>query len=133
MDDKYQKQLTNNQQTFLLLLRIIPNTDVCEKITRIKRKEEDEEIMSYHCGLWYDIALTYYKAKKNNFLKFSYVVDGVNFVIRTDHDIDFFSNTGVSYQVKDMIHDLINVSVDIKYDDKLYSLLSKKIMNRMTL
>jgi hypothetical protein len=134
MKDKYKKQLTSNQEIYLLLLSIIPNTDVCKKITIIKKKKEDEEIMTYHCGLWYDIALKFYKAKKNNFSKFSYVVDGVNFVIRLDHDVDFFRNTGVSYQIKDMIHDLIRVSTDkkwLKYDDTLYSILSKKIMDRM--
>jgi hypothetical protein len=55
-------------------------------------------------------------------------------VIRLDHDVDFFRNTGVSYQIKDMIHDLIRVSTDkkwLKYDDTLYSILSKKIMDRM--
>ena len=134
MNDNYQKQLTSNQEIYLLLLSIIPNTDVCKKITRIKKKKEDEETMNYHCDLWYNIALKFYKAKKNNFYKFSYVVDGKNFMIRPDHDIDFFRNTGVSYQIKDMIHDLIGVSSDktwLKYDDTLYSILSKKIMNRM--
>ena len=70
------------------------------------------------------------------------------FIVKKDHNPIFYNLTGLSYQVVDLIHQLIKLhKVDIydlrrftfiwnykhwlERDDKLYSILSSKIMNAM--
>ena len=70
-----------------------------------------------------------------------------NYIVKVDMLPKFFDRTGISYQVVELIHELIKLKNeyklhDIRYnsnsyitmlkqDDKLYSLLAKKIMDAM--
>ena len=79
--------------------------------------------------------------------KYSLIWDYSTFIVKKDHNPIFYNLTGLSYQVVDLIHQLIKLhKVDIydtddtfiwnykhwlERDDKLYSILSSKIMNAM--
>jgi len=134
MNDIYKKQLTKEQKIYLLLLEKIHDPNICRNIIGMKIKKERIETDNYHYDLWLNIALKFYKAKKGNLGNFSYILDEEIFFIKPDHDLDFFRKTGVSYQIKEMINNLIEISMDdelLKYDDNLYSQLAKKIMEKM--
>ena len=79
-----------------------------------------------------------------NAIKFSYVLDSEEYIIKPDHRMNFYKMTGISYQVLELIYELIRINNEkswdfeiddkidwIKHDDKLYSELSKRIMNKM--
>ena len=93
---------------------------------------------------WETIAGEHYYTKDNHYGKFSQVHDGSNYIVKPDHRLEFYQMTGISYQVVELIYELIRIRnenswdfeiVDkkewLKYDDELYSELSKRIMNKM--
>ena len=125
MNDIYKKQISSEQRIYLLLLEIIPDPNICKKIISMKKRIEQIETMNYHYDLWLNIALKYYKAEKNKMGKFSYILDEEDFYIRPDHEKEYFRNTGVSYQIKDMVNKLLLLTDKewIEHDDLLYSQL----------
>ena len=82
------------------------------------------------------------------------IINSDDYVIKKDHKPIFYNLTGISYQVVELIHELIKIKNEnkeifsngvtiniplpyieykdwLKHDDKLYSILSKKIMFEM--
>ena len=66
------------------------------------------------------------------------------YIVKPDHRLNFFYMTGISYQILELIYELIRIKNNTFYndfindykkwlnlDDKLYSILSKKIMIEM--
>ena len=65
------------------------------------------------------------------------------YVLKKDFKLDYYNYTGISYQIIELIHELIKLKNEkyltkdegyeywLNYDDNLYSLLSKKIMKKM--
>jgi hypothetical protein len=132
-------------ETILLYLKVfIPIPELCNKIIKIKNEDEKRETLKYHSDRWENIVGEYYYTRDNHTGKFSYIFDNINYVIKPDHRRQFYNLTGVSYQIVELIHELIRIlhedswdfEIDEKkdwlsYDDSLYSELSKKIMNEM--
>lgn len=128
----------------LYLKVFIPINEICNEIIKIKNEEEKRETLEYHMNRWETIAGEYYYTRDNHTGKFSYVFDNTKYVIKPDHRMNFYKLTGVSYQVIELIHELIRIlhenswdfEIDdkadwLKYDDALYSELSKRIMIEM--
>lgn len=128
----------------LYLKVFIPINEICNEIIKIKNEEEKRETLEYHMNRWETIAGEYYYTRDNHTGKFSYVFDNTKYVIKPDHRMNFYKLTGVSYQVIELIHELIRIlhenswdfEIDdkadwLKYDDALYSELSKRIMDEM--
>jgi len=128
----------------LYLKAFIPINEICNEIIKIKNEEEKRETLEYHMNRWETIAGEYYYTRDNHTGKFSYVFDNTKYVIKPDHRTNFYKLTGVSYQVIELIHELIRIlhenswdfEIDdkadwLKYDDALYSELSKRIMIEM--
>jgi len=128
----------------LYLKVFIPINEICNEIIKIKNEEEKRETLEYHMNRWETIAGEYYYTRDNHIGKFSYVFDNTKYVIKPDHRMNFYKLTGVSYQVIELIHELIRIlhenswdfEIDdkadwLKYDDALYSELSKRIMDEM--
>lgn len=117
--------------------------------------------MNYYINRWENIAGTHYMLHDTHMGKFSYIFDNNEYVVKPDHKLIFFNLTGISYQIIELLHELIKicrwsafphesdgvcgaVGVDettsyiedykywLKHDDELYSILSKKIMSKMT-
>ena len=132
-------------ETILLYLKVyIPIPELCNKIIKIKNEDEKRDTLKYHIDRWENIVGEYYYTRDNHTGKFSYIFDNINYVIKPDHRIQFYNLTGVSYQIVELIHELIRIlhedswdfEIDekkdwIKHDDVLYSELSKKIMIEM--
>ena len=133
-------------ETILLYLKVyIPIPELCNKIIKIKNEDEKRDTLKYHSDRWENIVGEYYYTRDNHTGKFSYIFDNINYVIKPDHRIQFYNLTGVSYQIVELIHELIRIlhedswdfEIDEKkdwlsYDDSLYSELSQKIMIEMS-
>ena len=122
-------ELTTEQTNFLLLSQKIDEPAVCKYILFLKNKSERNETLDYHIDRWFKIPCAHSKIQNNKIGKYSYIVDGQNYVIRKDHNLDFYNETGISYQVVELLHELI--LQPNKKDDIMYAELAKKIMIRM--
>ncbi len=128
-----------------LNLRVfLPINEICNKIIKIKNEEEKKETLEYYVKRWETIAGEHYTTRENHYGKFSYVFDNTKYIIKTDHRLGFYQMTGISYQVLELIYELIRIlgenswdfemddKIDwLKHDDALYSELSKRIMDEM--
>ena len=146
-DDIYVKPLSSEQIVFLCLNKFFPD-DISKKIIVFKNKKEESENILYHINRWENIAGSHFVLRDSSMGNFSYIIDdGRQYVIKKDHKNLFYNVTGISYQIIDMLHKLIKLKYEIyseemdyeygyykewlNYDDKLYSSLAKKIMDKM--
>ena len=139
--------LTKDETICLYLKYFIPIPEICYKIIKIKNDNESDETYNYHLDRWIKLAGEHYYTRDNHYDKFSYVVNSKEYIIKPDHRMNFYKMTGISYQVVELIYDLIGILNDksyddgfedyedkknwLKYDDKLYSELSRRIMDKM--
>ena len=136
--------LTKDETICLYLKSLLPIPELCYKIIKIKNDSESEETYKYHLDRWIKLAGEHYYTRDNHFNKFSYVLDSEKYIIKPDHRMDFYKMTGISYQVLELIYELIRIKDEkswdfemddkidwIKHDDKLYSELADRIMDRM--
>lgn len=136
--------LKHDEMIRLYLKVFIPIPEICNKIIDIKNNEEFEETLEYHIDRWESIAGEHHFTRDTHFDKFSYIFDNSKYIVKRDHRIYFYQMTGISYQVLELIYELIRINhenawdfdVDdkktwLKEDDKLYSELSKRIMIEM--
>ena len=136
--------LKNDEKIRLYLKVFIPIPEICNKIIKLKNDSEYKETLKYHNDIWETIAGEHYFTRDNHYGKFSYIHDGINYIVKRDHRLYFYQMTGISYQVIELIHELIRINHEnswdfeiddkkdwLQYDDKLYSELSKRIMIEM--
>ena len=128
----------------LYLRTLIPINEICNKIIKMKNEEEKRETLEYHVKRWETIAGEHYTTRDNHYGKFSYVFDNTKYIVKRDHRLGFYQMTGISYQVLELIYELIRINNEkswdfeiddkedwLKHDDALYSELSKRIMDEM--
>lgn len=136
--------LTNDENIYGILRIFINEPFICKYIIKYKKYLEEKETLDYHFKRWEDIAGSHYILHDTHEGKFSYIFNEVDYIIKPDHKLNFFNLTGISYQVIELLHELIKINricsdnthiEDYKYwinnDDKLYTILSKKIMFEM--
>jgi len=136
--------LKKDESIRLYLKKFIPIPEICNKIIKLKNYMEHEDTLEYYINRWETIAGEHYYTRDNHYGKFSQVHDGSNYIIKPDHRLGFYQMTGISYQVIELIYELIRINHEnswdfeiddkkdwLKYDDELYSELSKRIMNKM--
>jgi len=136
--------LKRDERIRLYLKYFIPIPEICNKIIKLKNNMEYEDTFNYHMNIWESIAGEHYFTRDTHFDKFSYIFNEINYVIKPDHRTYFFKMTGISYQVLELIYDLIKIRNEkaydedfedkkdwLKHDDALYSKLSRKIMIEM--
>lgn len=136
--------LKHDEMIRLYLKVFIPIPEICNKIIDIKNNKEYEDSLDYHMNRWESISGEHYYTRDTHYGKFSYIHDEEKYIVKRDHRIYFYQMTGISYQVLELIYELIRINhenawdfgmVDkkewLKHDDELYSLLSKKIMFEM--
>ena len=136
--------LKKDEMIRLYLKVFIPIPEICNKIIKIKNESENKETLKYHMDRWDSIAGEHYYTRDNHYGKFSQVFDKYKYIVKPDHRLNFYKMTGISYQVIELIYELIQIrnekswdfEIDnkeewVKHDDKLYSELSKRIMNEM--
>jgi len=136
--------LKRDEEIRLYLKVFIQIPEICNKIIKIKNDSESEDTMKYYKDIYENVVGEYYYTRDTQVGKFSYVHDGLNYIVKIDHRLNFYKKTSVSYQIVELIHELIRINhehswdfeIDSKkdwlsYDDSLYSELSKRIMIEM--
>lgn len=136
--------LKRDEKIRLYLKVFIPINEICNKIIKMKNKEEKKETLEYHVKRWETIAGEHYLTRDNHYGKFSYIFDNTKYIVKRDHRLGFYQMTGISYQVLELIHELLRINHEkswdfemddksdwLKHDDALYSELSKRIMIEM--
>ena len=136
--------LNRDEKIRLHLKEFIPIPEICNKIIKIKNDMENEETLKYHIDRWESIAGEHHFTRDTHYGKFSYIFDDSKYIVKRDHRIYFYEMTGISYQVLELIYELIRILNENSYDedfgdkkrwlrndDKLYSELSKRIMIEM--
>tara|TARA_B100000925_G_C21822985_1_gene393761 strand:+ start:192 stop:653 length:462 start_codon:yes stop_codon:yes gene_type:complete len=148
MNDIYRPPVTKDESILLILKELVNhNIDVCKLIIQQKKSLEAKETMEYYYDRWENIAGSFYRLRETDEDKYSLICDHTTFVVKKDHNPIFYNLTGISYQVIDLIHLLIKLhKVDrddtqetfiwnykywLERDDKLYSVLTNKIMRAM--
>jgi len=139
----YIKNLSSNQIIFLYLKKLLNhNLDICCHILKLKIKNEIEDNENYHKIRYEKIAKEHYYLHKNHADKFSYIHNSDLYTLKNDFKLDYYNYTGISYQIVELIHELIKLKNDkyietekyeywLDHDDKLYSLLANKISDSM--
>jgi len=135
--------LNNDENINMILSRIIPISEIRKDIILMKKKLEKEEILEYCNERWNNIIGYYFISRDTKVGKFSHIVDGIKYVIKPDHRLEFFKRTGISYQIIELLHELILLKSDdsiidnidyeywLQHDDTLYAKMSKMIMSKM--
>ena len=148
MNDIYRPPLTKDESTLLILKELVNhNIDICKLILQKKKSLEQTETMEYYYDRWETIAGSFIRLRENDEDKYSLIFDYSTFTVKKDRNPIFYNLTGLSYQVVDLVHILIKLhKVDLydtddtfiwnykhwlERDDKLYSILSSKIMDAM--
>ena len=135
--------LTNDENINMILSRVIPIQELRKDIIEKKKELEKEEILNYHIDRWIDISGSHFITRDTNVGKFSQILDGEKYIIKPDHRLEFFERTGISYQIIELLHELLLLKSDdsiidnidyeywLQHDDKLYSKMSEMIMIEM--
>ena len=105
---------------FLLLNQKIKINEISWKILFLKNKIEKKEVNEYYDELFENIAGKYFKCLENKYPTYSYILDSCKIVAKRDNNIKFYLETGISYQVRDLVLDLIK-----SYEDDLFNIKSK--------
>ena len=137
-----EQSLTKDQIIYLLLLSKIDEPQLCRYIIGLKNSKEKIEAYNYHYEQWEKIASKYFKCLENRYPTYSYIFNGHEIIAKQDNNLVFFKETGISYQIRDLVMGLINgyEKDDIseeekkiwrKEDDKLYKGLARKIQLEM--
>ena len=136
--------LTKGKQISLYLSRLIPINEIRYRILNMKTEKEDKETLDYHIERWSSIAGSHYIAHDTHQNKFSYIFSNGNYVVHVDHKMDFYNLTGISYQIVELIHEIIKIKNQddlcfrdlaglktdeewLKSDDLLFSMLADLI------
>ena len=141
MTDIYKFPLTKDESILLILKELLHhNVDVCKLIIHKKNTIENKETMDYYYDRWENIAGSHYRLHDTHGGKFSYIFNDMEYIVKKDHLPIFYNRTGISYQLIELLHELIKLNrVDsvnsriedykewIEHDDKLFSFLADKI------
>jgi hypothetical protein len=141
----------SNTEIYLLLREKIPIREIINQILDEKEKIERRESLEYHIERWETISSKYFHGiqgripeiftKKYNY--YSYILDGgESYRYEKDRYPEFYDYTGISYQCRNLLLsvitdgelDMFPSTLDEKkmhwtrYNDRIYSELSRKIM-----
>ena len=145
--------LTNNQEILLILNRKINIKEINQYIIFLKNKIEELETLQYHIYLYENISLKYFISLEKCERPYSYVLNSKYYTSEKDRCLDFYNETGISYQVRSLLLEILNCSHEFddctktfsdhilnftlyewrKEDDKIYCILTRKINEKMKL
>jgi len=127
-----------NVTIFLLLNQKIKINEISGKILSFKNSMEEKDNQIYYDRLFENIVGSYFKCLEVRYPTYSYVLNDREYIAKKDKNDIFFEKTGISYQVRDLMINLISNYKDDtitedekkewhKEDDLKYSKLANKI------
>lgn len=148
--------LNNNQIISLYLSRLIPILELRHKIINIKNNKEREEALEYHIDRWENISSKYFRSFEinqfNHRQPYSYIQNDEYYIAHADKNLEFYKETGISFQIRDMVLELVSYPTSnewwlkgickdslinysrskfMKETDDRYGYLSKLIINKL--
>jgi len=134
--DIYIKPLSSDETTLLYLKCLFNEVSICKHILYYKKSIEHEETMKYHIKRWVNIVGLYMFDSVKYFGNSSVILNANIYTVQKDINPRFYNITGISYQIINMIHQLVKIfnTKDnrwLKYQDKLFGILSDNIMDEM--
>ena len=153
--------LKNNKRIEYYLSHFIDEPEICKYIVDLKNNMEEKNTYEYHYERWETLAGSYYKCFEYNKwrerIPYSYVMDSQRYIAKKDRCLDYYLETGISFQVRDLLLSIlscnfssdpilgtiskVNFTIDEtsilnkymkewrKEDDYIYSILAQKIMD----
>ena len=126
----------------MYLSRLIHIPEICQLIIHKKNELEKKDTIKYYINLWETIGGSYFKSIENRYPTYSYALglgDGKSIIIaHPDNILDYYLQTGNSYQVRNTILDQIKDHYPLNTfkiwfydDDKHLGELTKRIMKQM--
>ena len=140
-------ELTKDKQISLFLSKFISIDAIRYKIIYFKNEIEKKEALDYHIERWETISSKYFRSFEKG-LNYSYAVDSKYYITEKDRCLEFYNETGISSQVRDLLLDILNCYIEIFHepysdnilsctmyewreeDDKIYSNLANEIMKK---
>ena len=144
--------LTNDEEIIMILSMKLSIPEIIHKIIQWKHKLEDKGTLNYHIERWETISSKYLKSLSLErdchgiVIPQSYSIDSKYFISNKDKCFEFYNETGISYQVRSLLLEILDCPMGSLFnehilsctlfewredDDKIYSILSSKIMNKM--
>ena len=125
--------LMKDQKICLFLIQILPVPDLCRLIIDYKNYLETQDNYIYHISLWENISSRFFISCETKFPTYSYILNGEHYIANKDRNLEYYNYTQISYQVRNMILQLIKAPGKEwrQSDDKMYGILSKKIMEKI--
>ena len=138
--------LTKDEQISLLLSEFIPIPYIRYKILNYMNQFENKEALEYHNERYETISFKYFRSfERSPFTKnihcYSYILSSEKCFAIKDRCLEFYNETGISFQVRNLLMDILKCPVTQsdtilncslyewrKDDDKLYCILAEEIM-----
>ena len=146
-----------NKEKYNLLLFLIRDPYLSKYIIDLTEKIEKDEALEYHIERWETISGKYFICQETldftGYRKhYSYVIDSKKYIFEKDRIMDFYNETGISFQNRDLLLSVIKTKKDMeidgdieihgnnlspevkywrKYNDNIYGELSRKINSLM--
>lgn len=119
-----------NLKIYLIIREKIKDPYITYYIISLKKKIEKEENLKYHINQYNYIIRPYLNYKIQDRKNYSLIINEKTYYIENDIDTKFYSKTGISHQVIELIQQLICIKnkEEQKYEDILYSILANEIM-----
>lgn len=142
-----------NKEIYYLLLLKIGDPYLSKYIVEVVDKIEKKEALDYHSERWETISGKYFRSQElspfnGNKNYYSYVLDSKDYIFEKDRIMEFYNETGISFQSRDLLLSVIKTKKDMeldgdieihdnnlssevkywrKYNDNIYGILSRKI------
>ena len=148
-----------NKEIYYLLLLKIGDPYLSKYIVGLVDKIEKKEALDYHIERWETISSKYFRSQElspstGTRKYYSYVLDSKDYIFEKDRIMEFYYETGISFQNRDVVLSVIktkkdmeidgdieihesNLSREVKYwreyNDNIYGELSNKIYDIMNI
>lgn len=146
-----------NKEIYYLLILKIGDPYLSKYIVELVNKIEKKEALDYHIERWQTISGKYFRSQElspftGSLNYYSYVLDSKDYIFEKDRIMEFYNETGISFQIRDLLLSVIKTKKDMeidddieihdnnlssevkywrKYNDNIYGILSRKIKQIM--
>ena len=120
--------MKQEEQILFILNKIIPEIELCKNIITIKKDIEKKDTRDYYNEIYKNIALEHKYLHGNHDNKYSYIFNRTSYIIKPDFDLTYYNYRGISYQIIELIHELIKDSTCL-ITNQMYKELPISITN----
>ena len=111
-----------NKEIYDLLLLKLGDPYLSKYIIEIKEKIEKKEALDYHIERWETISGKYFRSQElftGDKKYYSYVLDSKDYIFEKDRIMEFYYETGISFQNRDLLLSVIKTKKDMEIDDDI--------------